>query len=685
MTGYTRARDYLGDALALLALRLQREVSILRALRRPGRNESFLGLFLSEDDAESLLRELTGEVIAENLDIDATISAAEAAIAERLAATERMLPAAHLCGVFGLSVTEFELLLAAAAPAIDDRFGRVYGFLHDDMGRRGFTLTIAQHLMAPQGIDMPALRQMLAPLSPLRRNALLRAPGQGPLSALPMTVDEEIVDLLLDTPRARSCHPDLPPLARPAWVGMTPELAVAGELTRPVTVDLSEGGDAGAVAAALADPQWSGVRVIDWRRWSARPDADVPGLLATSLRDARIDDHLPLLIGFDAAPPAVQAAVATLLDGPAVVTSATALHWYGAGLASVEVTPPPLSPAARRAVWESVLTDTDLAAEMAASYDLPATEVAELADHVARQGGVAAQLRQAARRRAGQPMQGIAERVETPFGFGDLVLDGAALQQLHDFAETRRQRARVLSDWGLGPAFGKGTGTTALFVGPSGTGKTMAASVIANRLGLDLYRVDLAGVVSKYIGETEKNLDRVFEAADRADVVLFFDEADALFGKRSEVSDAHDRYANIEVSYLLQRMESFRGAAILATNLGQNLDEAFLRRIDMVIEFQAPGTADRLRLWQRLQETAAPMAQDLDLALLAERFELTGGEIRNCCLAAAHMAAAEGAAISMRHAMRAVGREYVKNGRPLRRAIFGEFYSELRAVGGPGA
>jgi SpoVK/Ycf46/Vps4 family AAA+-type ATPase len=199
-----------------------------------------------------------------------------------------------------------------------------------------------------------------------------------------------------------------------------------------------------------------------------------------------------------------------------------------------------------------------------------------------------------------------------------------------------------------------------LFAGPSGTGKTMAAEVLARELGLDLYTVDLATVVDKYVGETEKNLDRIFAEAERVNGVILFDEADALFGKRSEVSDAHDRYANVEVAYLLQRMELFDGIAILATNLRSNLDEAFTRRLDSLVDFPEPEEEYRLKLWERSLGTAMPRAGDLDLAFLAESFKLAGGGIRNIVVAAAYAAAEQGQPLSMAHLIRATQREYLK-------------------------
>jgi SpoVK/Ycf46/Vps4 family AAA+-type ATPase len=208
-----------------------------------------------------------------------------------------------------------------------------------------------------------------------------------------------------------------------------------------------------------------------------------------------------------------------------------------------------------------------------------------------------------------------------------------------------------------------GRGVTALFAGPPGTGKTMAAEVVAASLGLDLYRIDLARVVSKYIGETEKNLNAVFSAAEDSNAILLFDEADALFGKRSEVQDAHDRYANIEVAYLLQKMEQYEGAAILATNMRQSLDEAFMRRLSFVIAFPFPDEDSRRRIWQGIWPEQTPLDSRVDLDWLARRFRLSGGNIRNIALAAAYLAAQDGGLVTHDHLLTAVRREYHKMGK----------------------
>jgi SpoVK/Ycf46/Vps4 family AAA+-type ATPase len=223
-------------------------------------------------------------------------------------------------------------------------------------------------------------------------------------------------------------------------------------------------------------------------------------------------------------------------------------------------------------------------------------------------------------------------------------------------------RERVLGDWGFGTKLSRGRGTTALFAGPPGTGKTTAAEVVAGDLGLDLFTIDLSAVVSKYIGETEKNLERIFSAAEDTDAILFFDEADALFGKRSDVREAHDRYANIEVAYLLQRMEQYEGIAILATSLRQHLDDAFTRRLAFVVDFPFPGDAERRRIWE-LTLAGAPLAAGADLDLLARGFRLSGGSIRNAALQAAFLAAGDGTPVGMPHLLDAVRRELRKMGK----------------------
>jgi SpoVK/Ycf46/Vps4 family AAA+-type ATPase len=257
----------------------------------------------------------------------------------------------------------------------------------------------------------------------------------------------------------------------------------------------------------------------------------------------------------------------------------------------------------------------------------------------------------------------LAQRIEPAAVWEDLVLPEEEREVLRQIAAHVRQRSRVYQEWGFEGKGKRGLGISALFAGASGTGKTMAAEVLAGELELDLYRIDLSSVVSKYIGETEKNLRRLFDAAESGGVVLLFDEADALFGKRSEVKDSHDRYANIEVSYLLQRMEAYRGLAILTTNLKSALDTAFLRRIRFVVQFPFPDIAQRAEIWRRIFPAATP-TEGLDTARLA-RLNIAGGNIRNIALNGAFLAADAGEPVMMKHLLAAAKSEYTKLERPL--------------------
>jgi SpoVK/Ycf46/Vps4 family AAA+-type ATPase len=283
-----------------------------------------------------------------------------------------------------------------------------------------------------------------------------------------------------------------------------------------------------------------------------------------------------------------------------------------------------------------------------------------------------ADLLEACRLQSNRKLAALATRIKPHYVWTDIVLPTDSLRQLREICNAVEFRSIVYEEWGFDKKLSLGKGLGLLFAGPSGTGKTMAAEVLAGELGLDLYKIDLSTVVSKYIGETEKNLSRIFTEAATSNAVLFFDEADALFGKRSEVKDSHDRYANIEINYLLQRMEEYEGTVILATNLRKNMDDAFVRRIQFTIEFPFPHADQRLAIWQRVWPKDMPR-QDLDLDFMARRFEISGGNIRNIALAAAFLGAEDGGCVTMKHLIRATWQEYQKMGKVVMEGEFGEY------------
>ena len=277
-------------------------------------------------------------------------------------------------------------------------------------------------------------------------------------------------------------------------------------------------------------------------------------------------------------------------------------------------------------------------------------------------------------------LESLAKKVRGSPEWGKLVLPAEQKSILRDICDRFKHQHVVYGDWDFASISGNRTGLNVLFSGPSGTGKTMSASIIANELGLEMYRIDLSSVVSKFIGETEKNLEQVFQAAEGSNAILLFDEADSIFGKRSEVKDAHDRYANLEVSYLLQKMEDYAGIAILTTNFKKNLDEAFLRRIDFALEFPLPNEPDRLSIWKQHIPSQTPLSDDIDFDFLARQFNISGGTIRNIILSAAFYAASSSTSIHMEHFIKGVKHEFLKLGRLITVEDFGPYIETQRYV-----
>jgi AAA+ superfamily predicted ATPase len=403
--------------------------------------------------------------------------------------------------------------------------------------------------------------------------------------------------------------------------------------------------------------------------------------LELALRDARLIGAIPYLVGWDAclkdgAPQ--PGLLAELCAHPHLAIVAGQAPWQAQGterdrtLLWIEF-PVPTYPQ-RRILWDHFASQVQPqipldVTEPAGQFILTTSQirdaVATAKDMAARRGGPLrdTDLFAAARVHSNPRLSSLAREIVPRYTWDDIILPDDQLALLREIVATVRGRPKVLEEWGVGKKLAASDGVTMLFAGPPGTGKTMAAEVIAAELGLDLYKIDLSTIVSKYIGETEKNLERIFSEAQSSSAILFFDEADALFGKRSEVKDSHDRYANIEISYLLQRMEAYDGVTILATNLRANLDEAFTRRLQFAVDFPFPEEEYRLRIWQTLFPTGVPRVPDLDMALLARRFKLAGGNIRNVIVNAAFLAAAENSPVTMEHLLHSTRRELQKMGR----------------------
>jgi hypothetical protein len=607
-----------------------------------------------------------------------------------------------LCDRFDLDRVAADLLLVALAPELDRKYERIYGYLQDDVTRRRPTVDFALGVLASAHDDPDPLRAraLLGPESPLVRGRLVSLqPGSDrPLPSRTLHADERVTGFVLGSD-AVDGRLDAVETRRPTRTldDLVLDDAPRRRLARLASTDWEAGADH-PLAVVFTGPDGVGrdaavealcvgcseLLVADVRA-AGQPDATWVDLL---VREARLRD-VPLSVrGVTTGDDDSDADVAALLkrldafEGPLFLSGTAAfsarMRDALATHAPVVVDLPRPGYDVQRRYWETFdLPDGVDPAVLASTFSLTPGTVDAVVRAARREAQVSdtplsKELLYRCCRAQTTDLLGTLARAVTPtYGWEDIVLPPARLAHLREVAAHVKHRGTVYTEWGFESKFSLGNGLVVLFTGPSGTGKTMAAEIIAGDAGLDLYKIDLSSVVSKYIGETERNLGRVFDEAEGANVVLLFDEADALFGKRSEVSDAHDRYANIEVNYLLQRIEEHDGTVILTTNFKRNIDDAFLRRIHLSVDFPMPDERSRAAIWESIFPSETP-CEKLDVEFLAG-FELSGGNIKNVALTGAFLAADAGEPVGMAHVVRALGRELEKMGRVVRPDEFGRY------------
>jgi hypothetical protein len=637
----------------------------------------------------------------------ASLSAVLDSLAARPAAGD---PWQHLVTCLELTAPEANLLALALAAEAVPALRRVYGYLQDETGGSEATPGLAACLWSwPHGTS-------LGPAEALRRWHLARPAPQGgwpgsvqcEWQADPALLGyllqhqaggllpDQAGDLLPD--QAGGLVPDQAGGLVPGQVGGgqagrlvtppegAPVLAVAqlSELVtfltamwdgaasgdRRIAVEVEITGPAGAGRAVLAAQAAAAAGLPLLALDTGNPDGgDILPAAARLARSARLSGAAVIWRDADQLDPSVLAAVSGLAPVSFLTTGTRQAARTDGRSVRWSVTMPPLDRASRLRLWTAV-GGPGAAPEPVAEWPLRPGEIAVLARAAPAGPAAAAQVARSLLLPLGQDQ---VTAMPLPYDWPDLVVPAQVGEHLGEIAEQARARGQVLDDWGLRRLTPMGGGLTALFAGPSGTGKTMAAQVLARSLGLELLSVDLAGVVSKYIGETEKQLRALFDACERAPAVLFFDEADALFGRRTQVSDAHDRFANIEIDYLLQRMERFNGLAVLASNRKGDLDEAFVRRLRFIVDFVPPGPAEREQLWRLALGSGIASAGgqpvltgELDFGALARELDLTGAGIKSAALAAAFLARTDGSPIGMPHVRAAARRELAKQGVVLR-------------------
>lgn len=613
---------------------------------------------------------------------------------------------------FKLSIFDIALIVIALAPELDLRYERIYAYLQDDVTRKRPSVDLALNLLCASAEAKLSQWVHFAPAAPLIRQGLLQLipeanQTQPLLLAYYLKLDEQIIRWLLghqglDFRLRHFCQLRQPAISLeqlPLGMAMKQALEAvtvqASQTQEPLRLYFHGSQGIGKQRTAEALAHLFGVPLLTADLMVAvQLKLDFDEILRLLFCQAQLQSAIVYLPGMDELLSEeryglYQQLLAALAEARGITILAGRKPWHSDTTQSINAIAVEFSLpdfAQRRAYWQANL------AQMGIKLDEQDIDV--LSDRFRLtpeqiDGAIAAACKQkrwakaaesqsllpsdvqptlqelfaATRRQSGQDLTTLARKISPKHTWGSIILPTDQLRQLREICNQVKYHHIVCEQWGFDQALSLGKGINVLFSGSSGTGKTMAAEVIANELQLDLYKIDLSQIVSKYIGETEKNLDRVFTAAENANAILLFDEADALFGKRSEVKDAHDRYANLEVAYLLQKMEEYEGVTILTTNLRQNLDEAFTRRIRFIIEFPFPEVDYRLQIWQGIFPGQMPLEADVNLQVMAQQFKLAGGNIRNIALAAAYLAAEDGEGVGMKHLLQATKREFQKMGR----------------------
>jgi ATP-dependent 26S proteasome regulatory subunit len=679
---------------------IRAQVERARQVYPPAKDE-FQGLYISEQEIDLLLDKPVGLPLwaqgAAPWDSAAVQSATNRMAAQLETRAARSLEQgvplrlAHLARLFQLTRFDLDTLLITLAPSLDTAYERLYAYLQDDVTKKRPSVDLVLNLLRATVEEKFQARLYFQPDHPLFRYRLLER-FDDPLHHQPsllnqyLKISERVVAYLLGSDGVEET---LQPAVHVLQPALQPEQSLPQDmlrlarLARPGAIFHFYGPyGAGKQTVAEALCEELGLRLLvvegDMLLGQTQPLQDTLRLLQ---REATLQNAAVYWKGFDMLreqPSALSALLAVVSERPDFMILSGQTAWYPADMPeSLQVTAVPFtypSYQQRLRLWQTIAPEVENEPELPLLADKFRFTAGQIKDTAAAARGLAlwrqpdAALRvedlyAASREQSRIHLETLASKITPHYRWPDIILPPDRLEQLRDVCNAIKYRAQVYETWGFDRKLSAGKGVNVLFAGPSGTGKTMAADIIAGELGLDLYRIDLAMVVSKYIGETEKNLARIFNEAEMSSAILFFDEADALFGKRSEVRDSHDRYANIEISYLLQRMEGYEGMVILATNFRKNMDEAFVRRLHFTVDFPFPGEADRYRIWQAVWPPELPRDPDLDLALLARRLEISGGNIRNIALAAAFRAADEGLPVNMQHVFQAARREYQKMGK----------------------
>jgi len=708
----------------LIKLRLQKQ----RLKQGPEPINQFKGLVISEKEVDSLLvdGDLSDLNEASIASLNKSIGSLHSYLQKRVQLSLSAgvyLPLEYLSWAFELSNFEKSCVLLALSIEYDRKYEKLFGFLQDDVNCKYPTINLALQLLCPDDDQRQAARRSLTMNSPLFKYLVeVDDPARGLRLAHPLKLSRRIIELFHQTISVDTalthCIDFYNPYDELEMLKL--DLPIQEQLRHWLTMSINDENSRKPLVL-LAGPSGSGKRfqvqhlcsyfksslfVIDLARMPV-DDLLWAEALHDVIRETLLFGAIPCFRGLTN--------LAARNDAPENMNSDLKRTHWNTFLRALEELPGPIFILAekplqlaelertyavlsielrvpneldRKALWESFakpyqFQDIPDWGQMASKFRFTPGQIknALLQAHEATYGHgnliKLETLHQACFRQGRHYLSRTATKINPRYNWQDIILPAETTELLLNACNQMKNRYIVYGQWGFENRLAYGRGLSMLFSGMPGTGQTMAAQVIAQELNLELYRIDLAQVVNKYIGETEKNLSYIFQEAESSNSILFFDEADALFGKRSEVKDAHDRYSNIEVAYLLQKVEEYDGISILATNLAKNLDDAFIRRITFIVEFPFPDADTRKRIWLSMLPPQTPIHESVDIDFLARRFEIAGGNIKNIVLAAAFLAAQSAEEVTMQHLLRATKYEYQKIGRVLLREDLGEYYGEV--------
>jgi SpoVK/Ycf46/Vps4 family AAA+-type ATPase len=697
--------------------------------------DEFRGLYISEAEIQTLLKSpgfgtgintLSGTEIGENEAVRRDINNRKI---ESLKCG-RDLRLHTLAKLFSLDPFEIDVLLIGLAPELDLKYEKIYSYLQNDVTKKQPGVDLVLNLLCPTIEAKIKAREYFSPAAPLSKNYLIHLAGkdekespegQQSLLSTPIKVDKRIINFLLGFDGLDSRIQDYSYLIKekksfealilPEYLKSSLKDSVNWHTQNKIPLRFLFKGPYGSgkktAAEAVSREAGTDLLIVDSK---VLLENNSPEIASFVLREALLQNSALYLEDFDTllADKEAKISLKNLLLNLKNLPKGVFLAGNGCseqneglkenlmnGLINDGFLPfsfpnPPYL--LRKKLWEACLEGNHILAddidlkELASKFRFTGGQIKD-AINTAREIAKAKNpeapvlsaetLYEGCKARSNQRLSNLAIKINLHYRWEDIVLPKDTLEQLREICGFIKYRGTVYSDWGFEKKLSLGKGLNVLFSGPSGTGKTMAAELLAREIQLDLYKIDLSSVVSKYIGETEKNLDKIFKEAETSNAILFFDEADALFGKRSEVKDAHDRYANIETAYLLQKMEEHEGTVILASNFRKNMDDAFLRRLHFTVEFPLPDEKSRELIWKHTFPAETPLGDEVDFTFLS-KFKLTGGNIKNVALSASFLAAGSSDKVGMEHIIRATKREYQKIGKLFTEADFGEYSRFLK-------